>query len=487
MEGLFVGMAGGGAERCLNAVADAVRKAKHPGRLAFGVCPRDNVDPSLFFKAAGRAALRLMPGDGLSAAKAWQTVYGLYGGQKFALQLTPEAVFSQDWDELLSSALSRVEPERALITGAFSADGSPRALAVQGFSTDGGLIAAPGMKIVRAQRPLDTMLLNPGFVFGKGEWMRLAREGGLDGTSVLALSLNAFSAGFQAYANHLPAFESIPTAPLPPERLPEGELSVLAPEFEEAAGIRFGAREADARARLGVYTPDGRYPVQLSLADGLRQYAKRRRETSISRVMLATALGKAPGHLPLDMHLMMFQNMAELKRLSLCCYCLPDRLKRMQKILPNTYARREAEGELPSFSGEDAFLRSKPHFIAEAAAQFPAHSHYGWIDMDYIKHPVYENAVFLWDNLTDDKIHLASVNGTVDAGLVIVPRARVDWLVETADVLSPDPSMGPGDVGLFKCLTDTYPDAFVIHPMDRRHMLLSQCQPMISGGMLYDA
>jgi hypothetical protein len=107
--------------------------------------------------------------------------------------------------------------------------------------------------------------------------------------------------------------------------------------------------------------------------------------------------------------------------------------------------------------------------------------------MDYVKHPVPPSAVFLWDALTDDKIHLAQVNGEVDTGLVVVPREKIGWLLETASVLNPTPEMGPQDAGLFKCMADTYPDAFCLHPMEKKHMLLSLCQPLISGGMLYDA
>ena len=317
--------------------------------------------------------------------------------------------------------------------------------------------------------------------------MRLAREFSWDGASVLDLSVKAYSAGYAVFASHVPVFYDDQNAAFAPDFLKE-ELPVdVVQEFEQASGIRFALKKASESARLGIYTKDGRYPVQLSLAEGLRQYRKRRKEAAISRVMLSTALCAAEKEQANEIKWMMFQNMVECKRLSLTCYCLPESLKRLQKMLPNTYARKEVDGELPSFRNEDAFLRSKPHFIAEAAVQFPMHTHYGFIEMDYIKHPVYEGAVFLWDALTDDKIHLASVDGVIDPGLVIVPRSKVDWLVETADVLSPDPTIGPGDVALFKCLADTYPDAFTIHAMDRRHKLLSLCQPMISGGMLHDS
>jgi len=487
MKGIFIGIAGGSANRCLDAVKDAVNKAAFPGRIAFGVCPGEGTDPKPFFQAAGLASCRLMTGEGLALKAAWQTVYGLYGGQDYAMQVTPEAIFLKDWDSKLLAVYKEAEAEKPLITSVLSPDAIPRAVAVRDFGLCGELQFAPGMKILHAVHPPGAFFLSPDLLFGAGEWMCVARENDWDGTGILPLTLHAFVGGFTAFVPHLPTVCRKSSAAYPEERIPAGDWAAILPEFEEAAGIFFDRCEVDAQARLGVYTPDMRYSVQLPLSDGLRQLMLRRRETPIARVMLATAMGNHAPRLPLDVHLTLFENLAELKRLSLCCYCPPEYVKQLQKILPNTYTRQEEEGEPISYGSEDAFLRSKPYFISEAAYQFPAHTHYGWIDMDYIKHPIHPSAVFLWDGLTDDKIHLAQVNGEVDTGLVVVPREKIDWLLSTASVLNPDPAMGHGDVGLFKCLTDTYPDLFTLHPMEKKHMLLSLCQPLISGGMLYDA
>lgn len=487
MKSIYVGIAGGSARRCLDILKDAVKKAEWPGRLAFGICPSENTDPAPFFKAAGLAACRLMTGEGLSPKVAWQTVYGMYGSQEYALQVTPEAFFMEDWDRSLLAALSESAADKPLLTGVLTLDASSRAVAVQGFHQDGTFQTAPGMKVLYARKPPRSFFLSPDFVFGKGEWMRAARDNDWDGTGVLSLTLSAFSIGYQAFVPHLKALGRLTAPSFPGESVPTVDEKSILSEFEEDGGIFFEKREAELQARLGIYTSDGRYPVQLSLANGLRQLILRRKEAPIARVMLATALGKHAPRLPMDVHLTLFENMAELKRLSLCCYCPQDKIRQLLKILPNTYARQEGEDGLPSYDSEDAFLRSKPYFIAEAAYQFPSHTHYGWIDMDYVKHPVPPSAVFLWDSLTDDKIHLAQVEGEVDAGLVVVPREKIEWLLETASVLNPAPEIGRGDSGLFKCMADTYPDAFTLHPMKKKHMLLSLCQPLISGGMLYDA
>ncbi len=487
MKTIYVGIAGGSAKRCLDTLRDAVKKAEWPGRLAFGICPFENTDPAPFFKAAGLAACRLMTGDGLSLKAAWQTVYGLYGGQDYALQVTPEALFLEAWDRSLLASFHEAAAEKPLLTGALTIDATNRAVAVQGFLQNGLLQTAPGMKVQNARKPPRSFFLSPDFVFGPGEWMRAARENDWDGTGVLSLSLPAFVNGFKAFVPNIKSIGSLSPPAFWEESIPQGDLKAILAEFEEDGGIFFEKREADLNARLGIYTPDGRYPVQLSLADGLRQMILRRKETPIARVMLATALGKYAPRLPMDVHLTLFENMAELKRLSLCCYCPQDKVRLLLKILPNTYARQEGEDGLPAYGSEDVFLRSKPYFIAEASYQFPSHTHYGWIDMDYIKHPIPPTAVFVWEALADDKIHLALVDGEVDTGLVVVPREKIGWLLETASVLNPAPEMGQGDAGLFKCMVETYPDAFTLHPMEKKHMLLSICQPLISGGMLYDA
>ncbi len=487
MKGIFVGIAGGSAQRCLGIVRDAVKKAERPGRLAFGVCPEENADPASFFQAAGPAACRLMTGEGLALKDAWQTVYGLYGGQAYALQVTPETVFLEYWDRSLLTALHEAAAERPLLTSFLMPDHIPRAVAVMGFAPEGCIQTAPGMKVLRALLPPRTFFLCPDFVFGAGEWMRRAREDDWDGTGVIPLTANACANGFTAFVPHVPTMGRVAATSCIREHVPAGDWGINLPELEKAAGVCFEKREADAKARLGIYTSNGRYPVQLPLMDGLCQFIRRRREHPISRVMLATALGRHKPSLPMDAHLTLFSNLSELKRLSLCCYCPPEQAKVLQQYLPNTYARQEEEGENLSYGSEESFLKNKPYFIAEAARHFPSHTHYGWIDMDYVKHPVYPNAVFVWDEMTDHRIHMAQVDGQVDTGLLIVPRGKVEWLLATAAVLNPDPALGYGDVGLFQCLKDTYPDEFALHPMEKRHMLLSLCQPMIHGGMLYDA
>ncbi len=484
MKGIFVGIAGGSAQSCLDAVKSAVKQAEQPARLAFGICPGEGADPTLFFKAAGPAACRLLAGEGLFLSAAWQTVYGLYGGQEYALQVTPESVFQEDWDRCLIAAMGDADADKPLLTSFLSQDGVPQAVAVKGFTPQGSLQFAPGMKVLHAQRPPRSFFLCPDLVFGAGEWMRAARENAWNGTGALQLTMHAYAAGFTVFVPNMPAICRNTSALLPEESLPQGDWAPVLQDFEADSGVTFESREVDAKARLGLYTQGGRYTVQLSLAEGLRQLIRRRKETA--RVMLATAMGRHEPRLPLEAHLALFTNLAELARLSLCCYCPPEWVKRLQQILPNTYARQEA-GEGLSYDSEEAFLKSKPYFIAEAEKQFPSHTHYGWIDMDYVKHPVHSSAVFLWDELTDGKIHLAQAEGRIDAGLVVVPREKVEWLLRTASVLNPDPAMGCGDEGLFRCLAETYPDEFTLHPMEKKHMLLSQCQPLISGGMLYDA
>ncbi len=487
MKGIFIGIAGGTAKRCLEMIKTAVQRAQQPGRLAFGLCPGEMADPAPFFQAAGSASLQIMSGDSLTPAAALMTVYGLYDGQEYALQITPDAVLHQDWDRCLLESLDRTGSDKSVLTCFLSPEGIPRALAVQGFTADDELQIAPGMKVLKAVRPPRTVLVSPAFLFGRGDWMCKAKNLRWDGSTVLSLTLQLFALGYATYVPHLPISGCVLAVPLPPERFPAGGMTALLPEFGQASGIFFDKNKADAEARLGIYTDSGRYPVQLSMADGLKQLFLRRREAPVSRVMLATAMGSFQTELPQEVSLTLFQNMTELKRLSLCCYCLSKQAKRLQQIFPNTYARPEGEKDTPSFTDASAFLRSKPYFIQEAAHQFQAHSHYGWIDMDYLKHPIHESSVFLWDALTDEKIHLAMVDGQIDTGLLIVPRSKVAWLYETSRVLAPDPEMSHGDGGLFKCLADTYPDAFTIHTMDKRHMLLSLCQPLISGGLLYDA
>lgn len=480
MNEIFVGIAGAKAEQCRAVMAEAAGKAVWPSRLTFGVCPTDTAEPERLFQAAGAAACRVMPGEGLPLKEAWRTAYGLYGGQRYAMQCTPDAFFLKGWDQKLLTAFALIREDRPLLTGYLSPEGIPQAVAMDGFTEDGRVIFVPGTKVLYTPNPLPTFLLSPDFVFGTGEWMTTARDRGWDGTSVFSLSIGSFEAGFRAFVPHLPVLGRNLSFSFPPEK-PEGEAGLAA--FEEFSGISFARREAEVKSRLGLGTEDGRYPVQLPLTEGARQRLRRRREEEGPRVMLATALGTQPMRLPLAVQLKLLENLAELRRLPLCCYCPPEMEARLRSFLPNTYARGEKEGA--AYDNEAFILTAKPYFISQAAQQFPHYSHYGWIDMAYLSHPIYRDAVFLWDALADERIHLATVDGKPDTSLILMPRSKVGWLLAMASVLKTDPSRG--DTGMFECLKDTYPDMFTLHPMEKKHTLLSLCQPLLNGGTLHDA
>lgn len=478
MKEIFVGMAGG-AEACKRAVRDAVKKALWPELLSFGLCCQADAGLGALaedIKPAKVTALPV-PGEEFTLREAWQGVYGQYAGQRHALQITPEATFRQGWDKRLQDALKMADWEKPLLTCVLTADGTPRAVAAKGFSPEGRLQLAPGTRIVNALRPVRAAFLCPDFVFGAGEWMYLAQELNWDGGSALALSLHAFQGGFRAMTLNENLACCAKSYEFLEEDRPEGELAGALKRFEQARGLSFDRLEVCAQGYLGIYTPEMRYPVQLSMAESFRQLLRRRRETPISRVMLATAMEAFPPETPEAAYLAQFANLAALSRFSLCCYCPQELVKRLQKILPNTYFARW-ERRNPQ-DGPESSVRQKPLFIAHAARQFPAHTHYGWIDMDYLKHPLYPRSVFLWDKLADNKIHLAQVDGQPDTSLLVVPKGRIGWLSDVSATLIAASEGEMGDTGLFSRLINTYPDQFTLHPMPQRQALLSLCQPLL--------
>ena len=478
MREIFVGMAGS-AESCKRAVLDAVEKALHPGLLSFGICSEADDELEALSDAVLPAKVTVLPvprGE-FTFAEAWQAVYGLYAEQCYALQITPEAVFRDGWDKRLQDALNMADWKKPLLTCVLTKDGTPRAVAAKGFSPEGRLQLSTGIEVKNALRPVRAAFLCPDLVFGVGEWMDLAQEARWDGSSALALSLHAFQEGFRAMTLNENLAYRLEPYEFEEQGKAQEDLAGALKRFEQARGISFEKREVCAQSYLGIYTPDMRYPVQLSMAEALRQILRRRRETPIARVMFSTAMDVFPTGIPEEAYLSQFANLAELRRFSLCCYCPQELVKRLQKILPNTYDARW-EQRSPK-DGTDAFVMQKALFIAHAARQFPAHTHYGWIDMDYLKHPLYPRAVFLWDKLADNRIHLAQVDGQPDTSLLVVPKGRIGWLMDVAAMLIPASEGEMGDTGLFRRLTCTYPDQFTLHTMSHKQALLSLCQPML--------
>lgn len=496
MREIFVGMAGASAEACRSAIANAVLTADRPKGLHFGICPKDQAEPAPFFQAAGSASCRVLPGADLSFSQRIEAMQSLYSGQDYALQISPNVTFTKGWDRELCALLSLCPWEKPLLSCRLHADGFPRAIAVDDFLSNGLPHFTDGTKIMFALCPPRGAFIAPEMVFGPGEWMRLSREQEWDCTRTLPFSQHVFKAGFRAGVLSKPLFwpriegQSWPVD----ESHQEMDPSIL-PEFAEYTGLNVPKRLVSAAAYTGIFSADLSYPVQITLADALNDYLWGRKAIQGKPyIMLATALGKLPPapKVPMEAYLSWFNNLAQLRHFPLSCYCSPDWAPRLQKILPNTHSQPEGEGSnrkksaQPVYGEYDAFQLSKPFFIARAARQFPSHTHYGWIDMGYLHHPLYPLTNFVWDTLADDHIHLAEVDGLPDTSLFIIPKEKVSWLMDMTSVLQATPEDGPGDTGLFRWLIAAYPDQFTLHPMEQKEALLFTCMPPYAGGNPHD-
>lgn len=107
---IFVSVASFVDPYLLFTVKDAVKKAKHPERLVFGIVDqntfnrRDNVKLVL-----GDAKMRYMhcsPIDSRGVCWARSIAFSLYQGEEYLLQIDSHMFFDQDWDEKLIQQLA---------------------------------------------------------------------------------------------------------------------------------------------------------------------------------------------------------------------------------------------------------------------------------------------------------------------------------------------------------------------------------------------
>lgn len=492
MKEIFIAVSGIEASACRHFLQDAVAMATHKRSLFFGIVASGEGDGEALVKAAAPAGCSVffMAGD-TPLQTALEKAHSLYSGQAYALQLLADFRFMPGWDDQLRQAIALCSADNPLLSCRVSLGGVPCAIGVKGFTPEGRLRFRQGMPLVNAIAPPKGAFLSSDFVLGKGEWIHTARQEEWHMLEPTVLSLQAFSAKYDAYTMHAPIFADAPpfTNRTPDGflQLPENALTAL-PQFEGFTDISFSEHKVSSAAYLGIFTPDRTYPVQVSLETALYQWRRARRTRKAKeQVMFITAMGDTPAtSMPTGARLTSISHLAELKHLPVTCYGAPDKVRALQAFIPNTYGLKAGKapvsgGPLVSYGPAGAFARSKTAFLLKGATQFPHYTHYGWIDLEYQRHPLYKGTAFGWRFLQDGKIHLAKVWDRPDTSLFIVPRERLPWLAQHMAVLEA-PGEEQGDEVLFLCLIATYPDAFTLHPMIEPKRLLTLAMKNSNGG-----
>ena len=392
--------------------------------------------------------------------------------------------FASRWDSVLLQRYAAVKTPRALLTAVITGEGAQAQPCLPAFvgAIDGHSAAlGAGMALVCGAAPVRTLIVHPGFLFGRTDFLRVA-------------DLRPETLSVAAFVTETPVFALDRAALWPlggqiaaelqqpgPEALPPPVLN----RFEQRAGISFSKQTVTLRAMQGLFGPEDGYaqrmPPSLRLESGLRTLVRR---SSAPELLIVTAMIDLPdAPRPPQLYLMRFSFLRALRQPALTLYAGGATERALRQSFPNTLAYPDnsllprsllSEGITP----RELFLRNKLLLMYRTQHAYPTFSHLAWLDVDALPHPVCPDAVPDFSALTDDRVHIAWVNGEADATMVVVPRRLLKLLVrEVQSVTQLDGAMQRSfsETELYRRLMLKYPDFFTLHPMPRRGLLFPSC------------
>ena len=438
-------------------------------------------------ETAGEAIARAAEPGRVSLALSddpWRAVEGerVWQGEQWVLIAPASARFGKGWDRRLIRSLRRTGQAggRAVLTGylprAYDAVNAVSPVAAEGFEADGSLRFHRGTPLRYAVRPERCAFLHPDFVFGPvGFFRETLRAWAEDGQP---LWLQAMTLRYPLFTADDPALHLVDDHPLPPCPPPARDEALV--RFETHFGVDFMNRTLDAKAQVGIYsgdlTAEARVPLSVRMQEGFRRADQwltppgRR-----ARPMLVTCWITLPETLEARSPMMAgFRRLAAMRHVTLTCFA--DARSKRQLVLthPNVLEFRQRHG-LPTaepVTQQNAlnYTRlSKAFLLQQAKDVYPGHTHYVWINFDYLRYPVYEGAALDWETFCGGRISLALVGGEPDLSMIAVPTGRLEALCREiqrlCDTARAQGEPWPEETALWETLLQEHPGWFQTYEM----------------------
>lgn len=413
------------AAMALTAARDA---AAAPKRLSYGVCIPDEPTEDDLAQMCTFGELRYLA----PSSDAWRDMPALWRGETHVLAADPAMTFSRRWDAKLLRILRRSPRigSGSALTGWLPTPAEPVdavcAVAADGWDADGRLTFRRGTPLRWAKQPMLSAFLHPGFCFAPAAFFRMAAEE--TDTPFTA----ARRKGWGLYTLPSPVVRLRWESPIPPaavRRDPESD-------WNGRFGVDPETKKLTAQARVGIFTADLRYPLHVPPAVRAQEAMRRFRTRGTKITPLCATVWHAlpePGRNLPDECFLRFSRLAGVKNLSLLCYADGDMARRVMQIHPNvlSFSMRyglPVQGTLTPARMLDWIKLSKPFILSVTREKFLSHTHYVWIDFDYLRYPVYSRAAIDWRGVCTDKIVLATVDGQPDLSMITVPETRLNDL-----------------------------------------------------------
>ncbi len=459
------------------AMYDAKAAANASERLSFGLMLEEPLAPEDLedFYALGSA--QWAQGD----MTIWQAVNVLWQGETYVLAAQPDMLFDQDWDKHLLDMLAYCRSQghaQCALTGYPPCEAdvvdAMAPVAMNRMDENRILSYHPGTPLRYASHPIRSAFFNPYFCFAPAGLFREAQ------TWEQPFFLAAYRRRWHLYTACRPVVRVSSEMSIPSDdvrHLTEEETAT----FECRFSLSLTRPEPSPMAQCGIFEPELAPPARIPLRVAAQEALRGLRGSKTSPLCV-TAWLKLP-EVPLDESRMVpFRRLCALKNLPLLCFADHESAPRILLSHPNVLEFKRRYG--PSISDEvlmqdlPGYVRlCKTFLLAQAREKFMTHSHYIWMDFDYLTYPVYERASLAWDAVCGDRITVAMVDGHVDAGMAVVPEERLEPLCREiaarCAISLKDGGSLPDEGLLWDALCRDHPDWFQTFPRPRKAQLLS--------------
>lgn len=349
-------------------------------------------------------------------------------------------------------------------------------------SPDGERVAIGlGLPLVCATAPQKTLIVYPGLFGGRVSFLRTAE------TQLSLLSLAAYVSGYSVYALHRALLWPLVQAPVmylsrpAQDALPGTTLA----RFEQLLGFHYGQTDCITKSAMGLFGPDEAYPQQmprqLQMRCSLRAAWLRMQGKHLPLLVSAFIDLPSRQHVPSYYYRLRFGFLRRIQSLPLLLYTGGQQERAFRSDFAHTLSYPD-NALLPrtllqqGMTPEEHFARCKPLLMLHAAKKHAEFSHFAWLDMDTLPHPVCAEALPDLQPLMDDRIHLATVDGVPDASFVVIPQkllARAAREAASITQLDAELKRGFSEALFWQRLFEKRPDWFAIHPMPRRRLLFA--------------
>lgn len=426
------------------ALENAASAADQPSRLSFGLLLEEEPGQESWYHlfALGHTSC-VLGTDSL-----WDRVEEMWSGEEDVLLGHPAMRFERGWDTALERILNWCQHQgnyHCALTGYLprreDAVDAVSPVATGGFDILGRLRYERGTPLRYARKPQRSAFVHRDFCFAPAAFFRqMAEMKAVAASSGLPLFLRAYETRWQLYTLHRPVIRLLWDDALPPE-----DVRSIRPEevqvFETRFGVHFGEKAVDARARCGIFEPgltfETRVPLDVRLQEGVRSAKLRHQEAT---PLCVTAWLTLPGVTLEERRMLAFRRLSSLRGLALLCFADPKNAPRITLSHPNVLEFKRRYGlNAPDECIQEDYANyvklCKPFLLSQAREKFMLHSHYVWMDFDYLRCPVYEGAGIDWRTLCTDRIAIGMVGDELDTGMMVLPQGRIEPLCREIEAL----------------------------------------------------